>query len=145
MGKLVENIYRKYQKFCWTKKFQCAGVYIIFIDNKIAYIGKSKNILYRMAEHWASMTNPIENKYKVLSEAASKNYKVRFDVLYQAKSQTIAEINEEIGEREGYFIRKYKPPLNYQIPTEENWQRFTTNKKAQSVTLDQIMKGEIYE
>ena len=89
-----------------------------------------------MAEHWVSMANPKENKYIVLSEAKRKNHKVRFGVLYSAKSQTKKEIEEEIGEREGYFIRKLSPPLNYQIPTADNWRKFTTNKDALSISLD---------
>jgi len=30
-------------------------------------------------------------------------------------------IEEEIGEKEGEFIRRHLPPLNYQIPKAENW------------------------
>ena len=50
-------------------------------------------MLYRMAEHWASMTYPKENKYRVLSEAKWRNYNVKFDVLYYAKSLTREEID----------------------------------------------------
>ena len=142
MGKYAENIYNKYLKQEWTKKFQCAGVYSISVNYKIVYVGKSLNILHRMAEHWASMTKPTENKYIVLSEAKRRKYTVRFNVLYSAKSHTREEIEEEIGEREGYYIRKFKPSLNYQIPTGENWRKYTTNQMALSITLDQILKGE---
>lgn len=143
--KYADNIYNKYLQQSWTKKFQCAGIYSISVNNKIVYIGKSNNILYRMAEHWASMLNPTENKYKVLAEAKRRNYNIRFDVLYSAKAQSRADIEEEIGEREGYYIRLFMPVLNYQIPTEENWRKFTTNKGALIVSLDQIMGGEINE
>ena len=142
MGKYVENIYNKYLNQEWTKKFQCSGVYSISINNKIVYIGKSLNILHRMAEHWAFMTKPTENKYIVLSEAMRRKYNVRFDVLYSAKSQTREEIEEEIGEREGYYIRKFTPSLNYQIPNEDDWRTFTTQKGALNISLDQIMRGE---
>lgn len=111
-------------------------MYSISVNNKIVYVGKSLNILHRMAEHWASMAKPTENKYTVLSEAKRRNYNVRFDVIYTAKSQTMKAKWEEIGEREGYYIRKFMPPLNYQIPTEENWRIFTTNKSALNITLD---------
>jgi len=111
-------------------------VYSITINNKIVYIGKSNNILYRMAEHWALTTNPKENKYKVLAEAKRRNYNVKFNVLYYAKSQTRTEIEEEIGEREGYFIRLFRPPLNYQIPTEDNWRTYTGNSGALNISLD---------
>lgn len=139
----VQNVYNKYISQEWSKKFQCSGVYSITVNNKIVYIGKSTNILYRMAEHWCSMGNPKENKYKVLAEAKRRNYNVKFNVLYSAKSKNISEIQEEIGEREGYFIRLYQPPLNCQIPTAENWRKFKMNKDALNISLDEIMEGEV--
>ena len=139
----IQNIYNKYIEQEWSKKFQCSGVYSITVNNKIVYIGKSNNILYRMAEHWGAMGNPKENKYKVLAEAHRRRYNVRFNVLYTAKSKTRAEIEEEIGEREGYFIRLYQPPLNTQIPKEENWRSYTVNRGALNISLDQILEGEI--
>lgn len=139
----IQNIYNKYIEQEWSKKFQCSGVYSITVNNKIVYIGKSKDILYRMAEHWASMGNPKENKYKVLAEAHRRRYNVRFNVLYTAKSKTRAEIEEEIGEREGYFIRLYQPPLNTQIPKEENLRSYTVNRGALNISLDDIMEGEM--
>ena len=145
MGKYVENIYSKYLKEDWTKKFQCAGVYSISVNNKIVYVGKSMNILHRMAEHWVSITKSTENKYKVLAEAKRRKMNIRFDVLYSAKSQIRVDVQEEIGEREGFFIRKFMPSLNYQIPTEGDWRKFTTNKGALNISLDQIMKGENYD
>ena len=143
MGKYVDNIYNKYLQQNWCQKFLNPGIYSISINNKIVYVGKSTNMLYRMAEHWASMTYPKENKYRVLSEAKCRNYNVKFDVLYCAKSQTRNELEEEIGEAEGYFIRKFRPPLNYQIPKEENWRSFEGNKGALNISLDQILKGEV--
>lgn len=145
MSKYVDNIYNKYLQQGWCKKFLSAGIYSITINNKIVYIGKSNNILYRMAEHWALTTNPKENKYRVLAEAKRRNYNVKFNVLYYAKSQTRTEIEEEIGEREGYFIRLFRPPLNYQIPNEDNWRTYTGNRGALNISLDQIMEGDFYE
>lgn len=111
-------------------------MYSITVNNKIVYVGKSNNILYRMAEHWASIGNPKENKYKVLAEAKRRKYNIKFNVLHTARNITKAEIEEEIGEREGYFIRLYQPPLNYQIPTVENWRKFKTNRDALNISLD---------
>lgn len=82
------------------------------------------------------MGNPKENKYKVLAEAKRRKYNVRFNVLYSAKSKSKAEIEEEIGEREGYYIRLHQPPLNYQIPTAEDWRKFKTNRGALNISLD---------
>ena len=139
----VQNVYNKYILQEWSKKFQCSGVYSITVNNKIVYVGKSTNILYRMAEHWCSMGNPKENKYKVLAEAKRRNYNVKFNVLYSAKSKNKSEIEEEIGEREGYFIRLFQPPLNYLIPKEENWRGHTINRSALNISLDEIMEGEV--
>ena len=138
----IQNIYNKYIEQEWSKKFQCSGVYSITVNNKIVYIGKSKDILYRMAEHWASMGNPKENKYKVLAEAHRRRYNVRFNVLYTAKSKTRAEIEEEIGEREGYFIRLYQPPLNTQIPKADNWRSYEINEIASTITLSEILQQQ---
>ena len=33
-------------------------------------------------------------------------------------------MKEEIGRKEGEYIRQYKPILNTQIPREDNWHRF---------------------
>ena len=145
MSNYVDNIYNKYLSQEWSKKFQCSGVYSISINNKIVYVGKSMNILHRMAEHWASMTNPKENKYKVLSEAKRRKMIVSFDVLYSAKNNIRSDIEEEIGEREGYYIRKFMPSLNYQIPNQDDWRKFTTQKGALNISLDEIMKGENYD
>ena len=142
MGRYVDNIYNKYLQQSWSQKFLNAGIYSISINNKIVYVGKSTNMLYRMAEHWVSMSNQKENKYKVLAEAKRRRYNVKFNVLYSAKSQTKEEIEEEIGEREGYYIRLLMPSLNCQIPTEENWRKYTVNKGALNISLDQILKGE---
>ena len=143
MGRYVDNIYNKYLQQSWSQKFLNAGIYSISINNKIVYVGKSTNMLYRMAEHWVSMSNPKENKYKVFAEAKRRRYNVKFNVLYSAKSQTKEEIEEEIGEREGYYIRLLMPSLNCQIPTEENWRKYKNNKGALNISLDQIMEGEI--
>ena len=143
MGRYVDNIYNKYLQQSWSQKFLNAGIYSISINNKIVYVGKSTNMLYRMAEHWVSMSNPKENKYKVLAEAKRRKMIVSFDVLYSAKSNIRDDIEEEIGEREGYYIRKLMPSLNYQIPKEDDWHTFTTQKGALNISLDQILKGEI--
>ena len=143
MGRYVDNIYNKYLQQSWSQKFLNAGIYSISINNKIVYVGKSTNMLYRMAEHWVSMSNPKENKYKVLAEAKRRKMIVSFDVLYSAKSNIRDDIEEEIGEREGYYIRKLMPSLNYQIPKEDDWHAFTTQKGALNISLDQILKGEI--
>ena len=44
-----------------------------------------------------------------------------------AKSKKNRDIVNEIGEKEGELIRKYRPILNTQIPKKENWHKWDTN------------------
>ena len=46
---------------------------------------------------------------------------------------------EEIGNMEGRYIRLHRPPLNQQIPKEENWRQFQINKNAQTITLSELL------
>lgn len=119
--------------------FDHAGIYRITIDGIIVYIGKSTNMLWRLAEHYVSMKDPTEHKYRILAEAKRRGHKVNFNKLYDVKSARPVKIKEEIGKAEGYFIRKYKPPLNTQIPKEEDWRKFDINHAAATVTLDDIL------
>ena len=45
-------------------------------------------------------------------------------MLYDAKAQNYPAVQEEIGQKEGEYIRKYKPILNIQIPTAADWRKF---------------------
>ena len=46
-----------------------------------------------------------EKKYRLLAEAQRKGHSIDFDVLYDAKSRRYAEVEEEIGSKEGEYIR----------------------------------------
>ncbi len=78
-------------------------------------------MLRRVAEHYAGIKQKTEHKYRVLSEVQRLGYSVGFDVLYYAKSKRKSDIIEEIGEAEGKYIRNHLPPLNLQVPKEDNW------------------------
>lgn len=57
--------------------------------------------------------------------------------MYYAKSRNYVDKLNEIGEKEGEYIRKYNPILNTQIPKEENWHTFNTQKiDAKSVLAE---------
>ena len=45
-------------------------------------------------------------------------------MLYDAKARNYPAIQEEIGQKEGEYIRQYKPVLNTQIPREDDWRKF---------------------
>ena len=120
--------------------FDHAGVYRITIDGFIVYIGKSNNMMIRLAEHIIAMQYPDSHKYEVLAEAKRTGHNVNFDKLYDAKSTGFSFTVEEIGSTEGYYIRKYRPPLNAQIPKQGDWHRYDYNKSATTISLEEILK-----
>ena len=72
--------------------------------------------------------------------------KIEFDVLYYSSNQDHYSIENDIGKKEGEYIRKFLPPLNYQIPREDNYKKFTINKTAATITLKEILEKEsLYE
>ena len=66
---------------------------------------------------------------------------MEFDVLYYAKSKRHYAIVNEIGEKEGEFIREYRPLLNTQIPKKENWRKWDINVLDARKILDYLLEG----
>lgn len=116
-------------------KYEKFGVYSISIDDVLVYVGKSQNMLERIATHIDEIERkePRCNKYRVLREAKQRGHKINFDVLY---------VGSDIGVQEGKWIRELHPALNYQIPKEENCRSYTRNERAQTITLDEILGGK---
>ena len=85
-------------------------------------------MLVRVAHHYVGIKRGSERKYRILAEAQRKGQRIGFDVLYYAKSERQKDIVNEIGEKEGEFIRKYRPILNTQIPKEEDWHKWDVEK-----------------
>lgn len=141
----ADNMYRWLQREGYGPRFEHPGIYRITIDGVIVYIGKSKNMLYRLAEHFVGMKIPKEHKYRILAEAKRRGHRVNFDVLSVASSTLPSEIEEEIGKAEGEFIRQYRPPLNTQIPKESDWRKYDYNAAAATITLDEILNGRGYK
>lgn len=139
MGNYAQNLYNFFKKNGLYLDYECAGIYKISIDNNVAYVGKSDNMLRRLAEHKSEIEYPKTHKYKIFAEAKRKGHNVRFEIIYHAKSKWKKAIIKEIGEVEGQYIRALRPPLNYQIPKESDWHKFDINPSAQSVTLDEIL------
>ena len=124
-------------------KFEGACIYSISINNKIIYIGKSMDTRHRIASHICNIdfqgSDYKAHKYEIMRQAKQAGYKIKFDVLYKSQKNQTQEIEEDIGKQEGIFIRKYTPLLNYQIPKEEDWHKFTVNKKASKITLEEVL------
>ena len=139
MSSYAQNLYTYFKKKGYADEFEHPGIYKISIDGIIVYVGKSDDMLWRLAQHYAEFRYPKSHKYKIFFEAKRKGHRVKFEVLYYAKSKWKKAITEEIGEAEGFFIRALQPPLNYQIPKESNWHKFDINPSAQTITLDEIL------
>lgn len=127
MARYEENAYNWLKRNGLADKYEHAGIYCIKIDETVVYIGKSYNMLKRVAQHYAAIKKPTEKKYRILAEAHRKRHAINFDVLYYAKAQDYTSIMAEIGEKEGEYIRQYKPVLNTQIPKEDDWHKFDVN------------------
>lgn len=128
MGNYEANTYTWLKRKGLAPKYEHAGIYCIKIDSDIVYIGKSRNMLRRIASHYANIQMGMEKKYRILNEARRKGHTINFDVLYYAKSKRYADALSEIGEKEGEYIRQYRPILNTQIPKEDNWHKWDTNE-----------------
>lgn len=134
-----ENMYQHLKRQGYDKKYEHAGIYSISIGGQLVYIGKSYNMLKRVAEHYVGIKLKSEHKYEVLAEAQACGYRIGFDVLYYAKATTPTEIIKEIGEKEGEYIRAYRPALNYQIPKATDWTKFDVNPKAHTITFTELL------
>ena len=120
----VDNVYAMLRRKGLSKKYESPGIYCIKINHNVVYVGKSMNMLKRVAQHYVGIKTQSERKYCILAEVQSRGYTIEFDVLYRAKEQNYDDIQEEIGQKEGEYIREYLPILNTQIPKEDNWRKF---------------------
>ena len=120
----AENMYEWLKRKGYAPKYDHAGIYCIKIDDTIVYIGKSYNMLKRVSEHYAAIRGQTEKKYRIFAEAQRKGHSINFDVLYHAAETYYPAVKNEIGQKEGEYIRQCKPILNTQIPREDDWHRF---------------------
>ena len=120
----AENMYEWLKRKGYAEKYDHAGIYCIKIDDTIVYIGKSHNMLKRVSQHYAAIMGQTEKKYRIFAEAQRKGHSINFDVLYHAAETYYPAVKNEIGQKEGEYIRQYKPILNTQIPREDDWHKF---------------------
>lgn len=117
-----------------AKKYEHPGIYSISIGDKLVYIGKSRDMLTRVAQHIDAIGTDPSNKYKVLDKAREEGYRINFDVMKYCEQD-----DDELGEAEAELINQHMPPLNYQIPTIGDYKHYTVNKKAKYITLAEIL------
>ena len=140
MASYADNAYEWLMRKGLAEKYEHAGIYCIKIDAEIVYIGKSENMLRRVAEHYVGIQKETEKKYRILSEARRKGHPITFDVLYDAKGKRYEQIEEEIGRKEGELIRQYHPILNTQIPKAEDWRKWDMNAVDAKTVLEKILQ-----
>ena len=124
MPNYVDNMTNYLKRKGLTDKYEKSGIYCIKIDDDIVYIGKSHNMLKRVAQHYVGIKSQSELKYRIIAEAQRKGHKIGFDVLYYATQSSYNAVKDEIGIKEGKYIREYKPALNTQIPKETDYHKF---------------------
>ena len=112
-----------------SSKYEYPGIYCIKLDGRIVYIGKSENMLERIAAHYVGIKTGSELKYQIIKEVRQRlGCTIQFDVLYYAEAEKREDIVEEIGKKEGELIRQFRPLLNTQIPKEDNWRKWDVEK-----------------
>ena len=139
MATYEQNTYEWMKRQGLEDRFGHAGIYCIRIDESIVYIGKSMDMLRRMAQHYVGIRTGSEKKYRIMAEAKRKGHRVNFDVLYYAKSRSKVDKMVEIGEKEGEFIRQYQPILNTQIPKENDWHQYDTHTIDAKAVLESLL------
>ena len=135
----VENVCAMLRRRGIAPKYEHPGIYCIKVDGQILYIGKSENMLKRIAYHYVGIKTEAEKKYRLLAEIQRNGYPIEFDVLYYAKAKGAAALEEEIGRKEGEYIRQHRPVLNTQIPRAEDWHKWETNMVDAAEVLKQFL------
>lgn len=119
----------------YKDKYDHYGIYCIKVDGKIVYVGKSRNMLKRIAQHMTDIEyNEDKNMYVVLRELKI-DHSISFDTLLVTK-----EDDDEMGFAEARAIRHYQPCLNIQYPKLDNYHSFEYRRLAKHITAEQVLK-----
>lgn len=89
-----------------------SGIYAITLDNKIVYIGQSKNIYFRCCQHIYNTENATfnkEKKYLLLLAAKLGGHNVDCIPIDYADPDCLTEL-------ENLYIEQYSPMLNILTP-----------------------------
>lgn len=91
------------------------GIYAIEVANKIVYVGQSKRLAARLAEHQRRILRPRQDeeyKYQLLHDIHDPykcGERISFKILENCEQ-------EQLDEKEAYWILHYEPVLNSVIP-----------------------------
>lgn len=104
---------RYYKKHEGSKEkyFNKMGVYGIYVNNHLAYVGKSKNLFHRFVAHQMNTFQPCERdyntpKYVQLRRAVINGGQVELKVIQMVDNEN------DLSKREEHYISMYTPPLN---------------------------------
>ena len=89
-----------------------SGIYCICLNEVPVYVGQSKNVRYRLSQHIYFIENAIfnqEHKYLLLYSAKIGCMDLSFKVIEYCNQ-------EDLNEREDYWILYLKPSLNIITP-----------------------------
>ena len=64
----VENVCTMFRRNGLSTKYEYPGIYCIKLDGRIVYIGKSENMLERIAAHYVGIKTGSELKYQIIKE-----------------------------------------------------------------------------
>lgn len=110
----IDSCYEQVSKETKERLEGKSGIYAIYCNDEIVYIGKSTDLLKRFIAHKAHIFCPFADeynrpKYKELRRAIDNGFNIRLDMLEECG-------DGELGLREAVLIQKYVPALNTQIP-----------------------------
>jgi hypothetical protein len=117
---LPQSLINQYEGKC--------GIYGMWINEKLVYIGKSKNVLTRWTYHKLHTLYDYgqhdykEDKYRIMREAKEKGYKISFDILEECKPGCLDLLEHR-------WIEACKPALNMEF----------TNQSLHDKTLKDIL------
>lgn len=119
-------------------KYNHGGIYCIKLDNKVVYVGKSRNMLQRIAQHMAEIDmNDKKNMYNVLRELRDSHH-LSFDVIQDVDGPNEELIDGVLGKSEAIWIQLYNPCLNIQHPHLDNYMKYDYCGRAKTITAKEI-------
>ena len=126
----VQELENQFLSGGWTNS---AGIYGIVVNDRVIYVGQSKKLAQRLAQHVYEIEkkHKTEKKYEILDEISDKaryDQKIRF---------TLLEETANLNERENYYISELKPILNTMTPDgKHNINGLTAKDVLESVGVD---------
>lgn len=142
----VNDQVKEYMKLVPADKYHHPGIYSITVGDEIVYVGKARDMQVRVAVHMYEINCSGEQstkgkrfKYGELKRAINNGYNICFNVLYTSPfvcGDDTKKIDDDIGPQEAYYINKYMPKLNKQIPDLQNYHKYK-NKNYELLNIEE--------